>query len=273
MQPTAVAICGRPNVGKSTLFNILVKDAKALVHNEPGVTRDWVSGHLADSNQPIKIVDTAGLEGKKSKQISNAAWQRSIKQLELAQVVLFVVDARSGLLPDDQYLASILRKQLKKSNVILVANKAENLNPNQALAEFHKLGFSKQVVTSAAHSFGIDYLIEEIQKYANPDNLEIEEQSQENENIIRFALLGRPNVGKSTLANQILSSDRMLVADAPGTTVDSIEELFVHKNRTLAIVDSAGIRRKARITEDLEKTMTLRARKSITSADVILLIS
>lgn len=262
MRPQVV-ICGRPNVGKSTLFNVLLGKAKALVHNRPGITRDWLAGELA-TEKPITLIDTAGLESKQSAAINRAAWQRSIEQIQTAKLVLLMVDARAGLLPDDRQLATLVRKHA--SNVILVVNKAENLTTAAALTEFHQLGFARNVVISAVHAQGLEYLRDTLHQYFAQE----EPEPVANEDKINLALLGRPNVGKSTLTNKIIGHERMLVADKPGTTIDSVATDFVHRGRDFALVDTAGVRRKAKIDDNVEKISTLQARKIAQAADIIM---
>lgn len=243
------------------------------MHNRPGITRDWLVGELAADN-PLTIVDTAGMERNDSTPISQSAWKRSVEQIANAALVLLLVDARAGLLPDDLHLARIVRKNANPDNVVLVVNKAENLTPAEGLNEFHTLGFKQNAVVSAVHAQGLGYL-REILEQRLADEVEAEPEPavpEEEPGIIRLALLGRPNVGKSTLTNLIVGSERMLVADMPGTTVDTVETEFTHLGRTFALVDTAGVRRRAKIDDNVEQISAQRARRAAETADIIMLM-
>lgn len=271
MRPSVV-ICGRPNVGKSTLFNILVKDAKALVHNRPGLTRDWITGTVAD-DAGFALVDTAGLEEGDDSNISTVAWKHSMAKVSEAELVLLMVDARSGLLPDDRHVASMLRKAVDLRRVVLVINKAENLTPATAMAEFHVLGFRQQVAVSATHAIGIGYLQDLLARhFATGPAGAVAATNEEPEKKIRLALIGRPNVGKSTLANKIVGLERMLVADKPGTTIDSVEIEFEHRGRAFALIDTPGMRRRAKESDNIEKLSSRYARIAAERADIIILL-
>ena len=263
--PPAVVICGRTNVGKSTLFNILCSQGKALVHNRPGVTRDWISAKLPNAN--LELVDTAGMELSSRDGIGSAAWQQSIEKIKQSQLVLFMVDGQAGLLPYDQLLAKQLRKLINAKLIMLLVNKAENLTEEDAMGEFQKLGFARWQLISAVHGRGISALrnmLAELDSRAEPET----QDSQ-----VKVAIIGRPNVGKSTLANKILGTQRMLVADRPGTTVDSIDTTFEYEGSKLRLIDTAGMRRQAKATDILEKQGGQHARVNAQRADIILFMA
>ena len=262
-----VAICGRTNVGKSTLFNQLVGKGKSLVHDRENLTRDWV----VESVGGIDLVDTAGMADKEEGRLADAAWAGSLGQVELADAVVFVVDARSGLVPGDEDLARELRRRCDPGKVVLAVNKVEALDAAVASAEFRKLGFGNMVAVASAHGIGLGDLLEaigELVPVAGDESLD--EEGEDGETVLRLALMGRPNTGKSTLANRLLGDSRMIVSDVPGTTVDSVASTLSHAGRRLELMDTAGIRRKARVTDDVERVSTRSARQAAELADVVL---
>ncbi len=236
------------------------------MHNQPGVTRDWLSSKLP--NADLVLVDTAGMEHELNGKISSRAWQRSVEKISESQLVLFVVDGKAGLLPDDQLLAKQLRKTLAKEKIMLLINKAENLSVAEAITEFQPLGFSNWQVISAVHGIGISALRNLLENLG--------EDVTENEAVappIKIALFGRPNVGKSTFVNRILGKQRMLVADQPGTTVDSVDTEFEYEQRKLVLIDTSGLRRRANAREFLEKQGGIQARNNVKRAGIVIFMA
>ncbi len=269
-----IAICGRPNVGKSSLFNCLAQRRRSLVHNRPGITRDTVEAPAAGMD--CLLVDTAGLEDSKTAGVAKAARERALDAAAAADLVLLVVDARAGLLPGDRELARQLRRRVGSTPVVLVVNKSES-SKLSAETEFHALGLEPIIATSATHGLGIPSLREEIAKAiaaTEPDDEHGDEEATENRppKPVRISLLGRPNAGKSTLANRIARSDRMIVSEAPGTTVDAVAIPFAHRHRSALLVDTAGVRRRTAIEDNVEELSSRTARDAIAEADVVLLV-
>lgn len=263
-----VVICGRPNVGKSTLFNALAGRSLALVHDRPGVTRDWVGTDLAGLD--VELLDTAGMAAGKGEGLAGVAWDGSLAQIREADLAVLVVDCRSGLLPQDSEIAAALRRALPEGRIVVAVNKAESIDASVALSEFHALGLRPMLPVSAAHGHGVAGLRDEVRSALGLEEGHGAETAGAGDGTVRIAIMGRPNVGKSTLANRLLGRGRMIVSDVPGTTVDSVEETFSHKGRKLELVDTAGIRRKARIVDSVETRSARRARDAAEAADVIL---
>jgi len=273
-----VAIVGRPNVGKSTLFNRLAGRRHALVHDRPGVTRDRRagSGHIADIE--FALVDTAGFEEGPSGTLSGRMRAQTERAVAAADLVLFLIDARAGVTPDDTFLARYLRKSGRP--VILLANKCEGRAGEAGLIEAHALGLGDPVAISAAHGEGLDALYEALAPYARrADELETVEAepeptaaAEESEAVIKVAIVGRPNVGKSTLTNRLLGEERMLTGPEPGITRDAIASAWRHRGQAMVLVDTAGLRRRARIADPVEKLATADSIEAIRMAHVVVLV-
>lgn len=261
-----VAIAGRPNVGKSTLFNCLTRSRDALVANQPGVTRDRIYGISAIGERTCLLVDTGGLSPD-ADHVAKLAHSQAERGVEESDLVLFVVDARDGLTPDDELVADWLRRTA--SNVILVVNKVDGLNPDVAVSDFHRLGLDEPTPVAAEHRSGIGYLSEIIEARLPPPALPIAKPATDE---CRVCILGRPNVGKSTLVNQIVGEDRVVAHDEPGTTRDSIEVPFTRKGRGYILIDTAGVRRRARVSVAVEKFSVLKSLRALSSCDVAVLL-
>jgi GTP-binding protein len=265
VQPV-VALVGRPNVGKSTLFNCLTRSRDALVADQPGLTRDRQYGLGRVGDRPYIVVDTGGLSGD-TDGIDGKMADQSLRAVEEATVVLFLVDARQGLTASDEIIASHLRRCGKP--VILVANKAEGLSSAVAGAEFHALGLGEPHTVAAAHGQGIGRLMEAV--LADLPAPELQEEEAEAGGI-RVAIIGRPNVGKSTLVNRILGEERVVVYDMPGTTRDSIRIPFERDGQSYTLIDTAGVRRRARVKEAIEKFSVIKTLQAIEAAHVVVMV-
>jgi len=263
-----VALVGRPNVGKSTLFNFLTRTRDALVADYPGLTRDRQYGTVKRGARPFVVVDTGGLV-ERAQGIENHAMRQVQAALEEADLVLFLVDARDGACAADESIAADLRRAGKP--VLLVANKTDGLDAWSAAAEFHSLGLAcDPLPLAAAHGTGVPTLLEEIARRLPPPPEDAEEAALTG---IRVAVVGRPNVGKSTLVNRLLGEERVVVYDQPGTTRDSIFIPFERDGRHYTLIDTAGIRRRARVEEGIEKFSVIKALQAIDQAHVVIYLS
>jgi GTPase len=265
MKPV-VALVGRPNVGKSTLFNRMIRSRQALVDDMPGVTRDRHYGEARWNDKPFTLIDTGGfLQGDED---SFAAQIREQLALAVAQanVLVFVLDGRSGLSPYDWDLADFLRKTGKP--VFFVINKIENLRQQDDLGEFYALGIDDFYAVSAEHGIGMDDFLDDLVADF-PDVAEAEPDADEP---IRIAIVGRPNVGKSSLANQLFGEARVVVNETAGTTRDAIELSVTRKGQQFVLVDTAGIRRKGKVTQKLEKFSILKSLRSLDDCHVALIL-
>lgn len=262
-----VALVGRPNVGKSTLFNALTRTRDALVADMPGLTRDRHYGICRQVEPNLVIVDTGGLADNLDGIAGLTAAQAHLAIVE-ADVVVFVVDARDGLLPSDQAILDHLRRAGKP--VLLGVNKVDGMEESIAMADFARLGFAAPLPLAAAHGRGIAPLLDAIMAMLP----EVEPQPVEPvpESDIRVAIVGRPNVGKSTLVNRLLGEDRMMVSDVAGTTRDSIRVAMERDGRRYTLIDTAGVRRRARIEDTVEKFSVIKTLQSIEAANVVVMM-
>lgn len=259
-------IAGRPNTGKSTLFNALTGTRDALVHDRPGVTRDTISGNMRD--RAWEIVDTAGLENAKSG-IAADSTTMAMDAIAGADAVLFVVDGRVGLMPGDMDWARAVRRKTR-APVMLISNKAESGRRMADLNDFYKLGFGAPRPVSAEHKIGFDAIYDFIDKI-NPVESKITNATDAPQKL-KIAIMGQPNVGKSTLVNQVLGQKRQIVIDAPGITRDTVKIPTNFYGRNIVLMDTAGLRRKAGVTDDVETLSALKSLDAIEKSDVVILV-
>ena len=262
-----IALIGRPNVGKSTLFNRLTRSRDALVADYPGLTRDRQYGFGKLGPIPYLVIDTGGVAGGEVG-IQEAMVGQSVRALQEADAAIIMVDGRSGLTAADEHVASLARKHAGKT--WLAVNKAEGLDADLASGEFHGLGLGEPIAISAAHGDRIAALMDAVLgdfEAESPDD-DVDDDDKE----LRIAVIGRPNVGKSTLANRLLGEERLVVFDQPGTTRDSVAVPFERNDRKYLLIDTAGIRRKARVHEAIEKFSIIKALQAIEKAQVVIAV-
>ena len=265
MSKPLVAIVGRPNVGKSTLINGLAQRRVSIVEDIPGVTRDRIYCDVKWLNREFTLIDTGGIEFRNEKdQISSGIRQQAELAMEEADVILFVLDARAGLTSDDEIIAGILRRTGKP--VVVAVNKVDSENQEMDVYEFYSLGLGDPIGISAVNRLSFGELLDRITE-GFPEQTE-----EESEDIIRTAIVGRPNVGKSTLINSLLGYERSLVADEMGTTRDAVDSLWTYKGKTFILVDTAGMRKKSKIDEPLEKYSVIRSIRAIDNCDVAIFV-
>ena len=262
-----IALIGRPNVGKSTLFNRLTRSRDALVADYPGLTRDRKYGFGRLGPIPYLVIDTGGVAGGEVG-IDEAMVEQTVRALQEADAAIIMVDGRSGLTAADEHVAELARKHAKKT--WLAVNKAEGLDAAIAGGEFHGLGLGEPIAVSAAHGDRISALIEAVLADYDVEPEEVEEDDDDKE--LRIAVIGRPNVGKSTLINRLIGEDRLVVYDQPGTTRDSVAVPFERNDRKYVLIDTAGIRRRARVSEAIEKFSIVKALQAIEQAEVVIAV-
>jgi len=260
-----VAIVGRPNVGKSTLFNRLSRSRDSLVDDIPGVTRDRLYTSVRWGDTPFIIIDTGGFDDQDKKTLINQVREQVIKAVEESDRVIFMLDGQKGFMPGDEEIADVLRRSEKR--IFTVVNKIDGPEQNHLIHDFYRLGVDKLYPVSSAHGYGLNALMKDV-----IDELPKQELSLEDNGRIRVAVLGRPNVGKSSLINRILGFDRLLVSELPGTTRDSIDILYKWKGREYLLIDTAGIRRKSRVKEKIEKFSMIKSLKSIDRCHVAVVL-
>ncbi|MBM3373559.1 MAG: ribosome biogenesis GTPase Der, partial [Betaproteobacteria bacterium] len=265
MKPTVV-IVGRPNVGKSTLFNRLTRSRGAIVVDAPGITRDRHYGEGRVGRKPYLVVDTGGFEPVAKDGIYHQMVRQTRQAVDEADAVLFVTDARAGLTAQDRDIAAELRRSGRP--IWLVVNKSEGLAPATAAADFHALGLGDPLSVSAEHGENVSDLMDLVLE----DFPAAEQEPQDDARHPRIAIVGRPNVGKSTLVNALLGEDRVVVFDAPGTTRDSIHIDFERAGKHYTLIDTAGMRRRGRIDEAVEKFSVVKTLQAITDANVAVLV-
>lgn len=268
--PPLIAIVGAPNVGKSTLFNRLVGRRSAIVTDEPGMTRDRNYGTVRRGRRPFRVVDTGGLTPGLDVPFAREIEHQADLALREAAGVLYVVDARAGASALDRELASRFRR--RGIPVRLVANKIDAPSLEPLVHDLHGLGLGEPIAVSAEHGEGIGELLDAVDAMlGQPEDVPAEAEAAEPETV-KVALVGRPNVGKSSLVNRLLGEERVLVSDVPGTTRDSVDTLFRYRDRRYLLVDTAGIRRRGKMSKAAETLSVLLARRSIERADVVVLV-
>jgi GTPase len=259
-----VALVGRPNVGKSTLFNVLTRTRDALVADYPGLTRDRRYGRVQHEDRAFFVVDTGGIV-EEADGVEGEAMRQVDVVLGESDLVVLLVDARAGLSADDESIARRLRRLGKP--LLLAANKVDGLKGDTATVDFHALGLGEPIALAASHGTGVGSLLERIEEVLPAASPEPEDETPAG---IRIAVVGRPNVGKSTLVNRILGENRVVVFDQPGTTRDSIHVPFEKNGQAYVLIDTAGIRRRARVSEAIEKFSAIKAFQSIERAHVVI---
>ncbi|HWB04785.1 MAG TPA: ribosome biogenesis GTPase Der [Verrucomicrobiales bacterium] len=270
-----VAIVGRPNVGKSALFNRLAGHRIAIVHDMPGVTRDRLAAPMKDAAFPISLIDTGGIGATLDDDFAGKVRAEAEIAIAAADVILFVVDALHGIHPVDQSVAQVLRKQGKP--VILGVNKADDAKHENNVSDFMRLGFKTVCAFSSTHGRGISKLIEIIEKELGPPPVPVDPEASvfdphTDAATVRVAIVGRPNVGKSSLFNAILDDERAMVSNVAGTTRDSVDSFYNHRGHPFLLIDTAGIRKSAKVDSDVESFSVARAEKSIRRSDIVALV-
>ena len=258
-----VAIVGRPNVGKSTVFNRMLEQRLSIVEDTPGVTRDRIYGDCQWLSKTYRLIDTGGI------QIEDVPFQKEINAqveiaIEEADVIIFLTDGKSGMTSDDEYIARLLNRSGKP--VILAVNKIDDISKIADIYEYYNLGIGDPIAVSGIHGIGIGDLLDRVVE------LMPEKMVDEHEGMIRFAVIGRPNVGKSSLTNAFLKQERVIVSDIEGTTRDAIDTVFEANGKNYVVVDTAGIRKRGKIYENVEKYSVLRAKAAIERSDLALVL-
>lgn len=258
-----VAIVGSPSVGKSTIFNRIIGEKKSIIETQRGVTRDRIYGKAEWLTKSFNLVDTGGIE------IENRPFQEQIRTqaeiaMEEADVILFVVDGQTGLTHDDQFVARMLYKS--KKPVILAVNKIDDAHLKDNIYEFYSLGLGDPIAVSGSHGIGIGDILDQIIK-----NLP-EADGQTDNDAIRFSIIGRPNVGKSSLVNAILKENRVIVSNIEGTTRDAIDTKFARNDKEYVVIDTAGLKKRGKIYESIDKYAALRALRAIDNSDITILV-
>ena len=267
MSGPVIALVGRPNVGKSTLFNQMTRSRDALVADFPGLTRDRKYGEGLHEGHRFIVIDTGGITGEEAG-IDVAMARQSLLAVEEATVVLFLVDAQAGLTPADELIAGQLRRSGKTAH--LVINKTDGRDPDVAGAEFHRLGFASVMQIAAAHNRGIRSMLDQVLG-ADTGEEDVEGLAEKAPGI-RISVVGRPNVGKSTLVNRLLGEERVVVFDLPGTTRDSIYIPFERRGEAYTLIDTAGVRRRKNIRETVEKFSIIKTLRAIEDSHVVILV-
>ncbi len=268
MSKPTVAIIGRPNVGKSTLFNKLAGERKSIVDNTPGVTRDRIYAEVEWCGRMLIMTDTGGIEPKTDNMILKHMRSQAEIAIEMADVIVFMVDSRAGLTADDVEIARMLQRSGKP--VVVAVNKIDNIGaPPLSYYEFYELGFPEDpIALSSLSGTGTGDLLDAIIAHCTEDEDEEEEESD----AIKVAVIGKPNAGKSSLVNKILGSDRMIVSDIPGTTRDAVDLDIENEYGKYVFIDTAGIRRQSKVSDSIEKYSVLRARAAVERCDVCLIM-
>jgi GTP-binding protein len=260
-----IAIVGRPNVGKSTLFNRLSRSRDAIVDDQPGITRDRLHAFIRWGGTPLTIIDTGGFADSDHEPLVVQVKEQVAKAIHEADRIIFMVDGPQGIMPGDEDVNDLLRRSQKK--VFLAVNKIDGPEHDHLAHDFYRLGVAKVYPVSAAHGYGLKALMGDVVEELPKLEPEMEDEGQ-----IRVAVLGRPNVGKSSLINRILGFDRLVVSERPGTTRDSVDTLFSWRGSEYLLIDTAGIRRKARVKEKIEKFSMIKALRSLERCHIAVIL-
>lgn len=269
MKPV-IALVGRPNVGKSTLFNRLTRSRAALVANYPGLTRDRHYGEGRMGDRPFLVIDTGGFEPVVREGVIQEMARQTKQAVAEADVVIFIVDGRQGITSHDKAITDYLRKCGRP--VVLAVNKAEGMKYTAVVADFYELGMGNPLVISSAHGDGIHALLDEALKLVPYTPAEAEDEIEGEQDHIRLAVVGRPNVGKSTMINALLGEERVIAFDLPGTTRDAIEIPFERDGKYYTLVDTAGLRKRGKVFQAVEKFSVVKTLQAISEANVVLLL-
>lgn len=266
MSKPVVAIVGRPNVGKSTLFNVLAGERISIVKDTPGVTRDRIYADVSWLDKSFTLIDTGGIEPESKDIILSQMREQAQIAIDTADVILFITDVRQGLVDADEKVANMLRRS--KKTVILVVNKVDDFKKYMAdVYEFYNLGIGEPVPVSAASMLGIGDMLDEVVKHFPEEKLTEEEDDRP-----RIAVIGKPNVGKSSLINKLTGEKRAIVSDIAGTTRDAIDSVVKYNGREYIFIDTAGLRRKSKVKEELERYSIIRAVTAVERADVVIIV-
>ena len=266
MSKPVVAIVGRPNVGKSTLFNVLAGETISIVKDTPGVTRDRIYADCTWLNMNFTLIDTGGIEPDSSDIILSQMREQAEIAIATADVIVFIVDVRQGLVDADSKVSDLLRKS--KKPVVLAVNKVDSFQKfGNDVYEFYNLGIGDPVPVSAASRLGLGELLDEVTKHFDASQMEEEEDDRP-----RIAIVGKPNVGKSSIINQLLGENRVIVSNIAGTTRDAVDTEIVHNGTEYVFIDTAGLRRKSRIKEELERYSIIRTVTAVERADVVIVV-
>ncbi len=265
MAKPIVAIVGRPNVGKSTLFNKLAGKRISIVEDRPGITRDRVYAEAEWLNYKFTIIDTGGIEPENGDIILTQMKRQAEIAIETADSIIFIVDGKEGLTPADYEVADMLRKSHK--NVILVVNKIDSLKEENNAYEFYNLGIGDPITISSTQGLGLGDMLDKVVERFKDDY-----EEEQDEEIIKIAVVGKPNVGKSSLINKLLGEDRVIVSDVPGTTRDAIDSPLENELGKFLLIDTAGLRRKSKVKEEVERYSVVRTLTAVDRSDVIILM-
>ena len=266
MSKPVVAIVGRPNVGKSTLFNVLAGEMISIVKDTPGVTRDRIYADVTWLDKEFTMIDTGGIEPDSKDVILSQMREQAQIAIDTADVIIFITDVRQGLVDADSKVADMLRRSGKP--VVLVVNKVDNFEKYMPdVYEFYNLGIGDPVPVSAASRLGIGDMLEAVVEHFPEGS-----GQEEDDDRPRIAIVGKPNVGKSSIVNRLLGQNRVIVSDIAGTTRDAIDTAIVHNGKEYVFIDTAGLRRKSRIKEDLERYSIIRTVTAVERADVVLMV-
>jgi GTP-binding protein len=266
MAKSIVAIVGRPNVGKSTLFNRLAGERIAIVEDLPGTTRDRVYADMTWGERELTIVDTGGFEPRPDSDLRQKVKHQAEVAIKEADVILFMVDVLDGVTIPDQEIAEALRRSRKP--IILAVNKADSAQRREGVFQFHELGMGEPIAISAYHGSGVADLMDDVCAKLPPSAPAVEEPE-----MLKIAIVGRPNVGKSMLLNAILGQERAIVSETPGTTRDAIDTIFDYQGEPMLFIDTAGIRRRGKVEVGIERYSVMRALNAISRADVVILVT